>query len=108
MFSSDNEEIKNLIETMLKQQIENANKETKSIPTGQMVINIDNGGLATSALLYLLLNHSMSTENASKQSAEHEGPIVKQLQRLIHDVNRLRQANKGFYEEILNVNEQQS
>ncbi|PLR80744.1 hypothetical protein CVD25_08400 [Bacillus canaveralius] len=108
MFSSDHEEIRKLIEALLKQYMENANKDSISIPTAQTVINFDNNGIVTYLLLYLMLNHNISGGNSSKQSAEQENPMIKQLKKLINDVDRLRQADKNFYDEILNVNEQQS
>lgn len=101
MSALENKEIKELLETLLKKELERKiNKDendTTKLYKGQTTINIDHG-ISTFALLYLLLGqnpNAVSQSNSSMVSAE------KSIKRLTENAARIQKKNRGFYLEVL-------
>ncbi|MGE8078651.1 hypothetical protein [Peribacillus loiseleuriae] len=108
MSALENKEIKEMLETLLKKELERkTNKDendTTKLHNGQTTINIDHG-ISTYALLYLLLeqnSNSVSKSDRSMDANEKRSLTAeKKLKRLLENIALIQKKNKEFYLEVL-------
>ncbi|MGX2960921.1 hypothetical protein JNUCC23_16825 [Peribacillus sp. JNUCC 23] len=108
MDSSENKEIKEMLETLLKKELERKiNKDendTTKLHNGQTTINIDHG-ISTYALLYLLLEQNSNSISQSDRSMDVDEKrsltAEKSIKRLTENVARIQRKNREFYLEVL-------
>lgn len=102
MLSSDNKELKEMVETLLKQELENRKnkvKDDQNEQTQQTIIHIEHS-LSTYALLYLLLGQHSTT--ASQNVGEDSNfTVQRKFQKMIEDIALMQENNQKFYLEVL-------
>ncbi|OIK09666.1 hypothetical protein [Bacillus sp. MUM 13] len=100
MAAADNKEIKDMVELLLKQQMEKKIQKREvedKNKQGQTIINIDNG-TAAYALLYLLLQEDV---NIPGKNSDDNAAASQKLKELMHSISQIQKENRGFYNKIL-------